>query len=173
MIHLDTVVLGVIHHSAGQSVEADKVCQLAGGGGVLNNIALNDSLLRNEPVQNIRRGEYWSKVKVVEIAIEEGGDRLHVLCLELSDPRGLGGIRQFVKFEMSLHSHVPREVTELHLNQLLGVDGPVPIAARPDRLWQDDTRSVNRLQYVSCHYTCLGWTGINFPGKFLSNSLSE
>ena len=151
MIHLDTVVLGVVHHSAGQSVEADEVCQLPGGEGVLNNITLNDSLLRNEPVQNVRRGEYWSKVKVVEIAIEETGDCLHVLCLELSDPRGLGGIRQFVQFEMSLHSHVPREVTELHLDQLLGVDGPVPVAARPDWLRQDYTRSVHRLQYVSCH----------------------
>ena len=151
MFHLDTVVLGVVHHSAGQSVETDEVRQLPGGGGVLDNVAFDDSLLRNEPVKNVRRAEDRSQIKLVKIAIEEAGDRLHVLCLELPDPRGLGGVREFVQFEMSLHSHVPREVAELHLNQLLGVDGPVPVAARAHWFGQDNTCSVNRLEYVIIH----------------------
>ena len=136
----------MVHHSARQSVEADKVRQLPGSGWVLDNVAFNDALLRDEPVKDIRRGEDWSQVKVVKIAIEEAGDRLHVSCPELPDAWGLGGVREFVKFEMSLHSHVPGEVAELHLDQLLGIDGPVPVTARSHGLGQDDTGSVDRLK---------------------------
>ena len=39
----------------------------------------------------------------------------------------LGGVGQFVKLEVTLHGHVAREVTELHLDQFLGVDGAMPV----------------------------------------------
>ena len=51
--HLDTVVLRVVHHSAGQGVEADKVSESARMIRILHNKTLDDVLLRNEPVQHI------------------------------------------------------------------------------------------------------------------------
>ena len=41
----------------------------------------------------------------------------------------LGGVGQFVKLEVTLHGHVARKVTELHLNQFLGVDRAMPVPA--------------------------------------------
>ena len=41
-----------------------------------------------------------------------------------------------VEFDVSLHGHVLAEVGELDLDQLLGVERAVPVAARPHRLRQ-------------------------------------
>ena len=40
-----------------------------------------------------------------------------------------GVVRQLVKLEVALHGHVPREVAELDVYQLLRIDRPVPIPA--------------------------------------------
>ena len=47
---------------------------------------------------------------------------------------------------MSLHGHVLAEVRELDLDQLLGVEGAVPVAARAHRLRQHHSSCENRLQ---------------------------
>ena len=111
----------MVHHCAGQGVETDKVCDSSWLVGVLHHIGLDDVLLWDEPVEDVCGGEDWSQVELLQITVEQHGDGLHVRRLELPDARGLGGVGQFVQFEMSLHGHVPRQVTELHLDQLLGV----------------------------------------------------
>ena len=47
---------------------------------------------------------------------------------------------------MSLHGHVLAEVRELDLDQLLGVEGAVPVAARAHRLRQHHASCENRLK---------------------------
>ena len=142
---LDVVVLRMVHHRAGQSVETDKVCDVSRLVGILNDVALNDVFLRDEPVKNVRRREYWRQVKFFQIIVEQNRNCLHVRGLEVPDARSLGGLGQFVQFEMSLHGHVPGQVAELHLYQLLGVDGPVPVPAGAHWLGQDHTSSVHSL----------------------------
>ena len=51
-----------------------------------------------------------------------------------------------VEFDVSLHGHVLAEVRELDLDQLLGVERAVPVAARAHRLRQHHTSCENRLQ---------------------------
>ena len=61
-----------------------------------------------------------------------------------------GIVRQLVKLEVALHGHVPRQVTELHLDQLLGVDGPVPVSAGSHWLGQNHSSRVDGLGHLYC-----------------------
>ena len=51
-----------------------------------------------------------------------------------------------VEFDVSLHGHVLAEVRELDFDQLLRVEGAVPVAARAHRLRQHHASCENRLQ---------------------------
>ena len=82
---LDGVVSWMVHHGAGQSVEADEVCQLAWAVWILHNEALDDVWLRSEPVENVGRVEDWCEVKPEEIIIEQLSHIIHVCRSELSN----------------------------------------------------------------------------------------
>ena len=144
--HLDTVVLRMVHHCARQRVETDKVRQRPWPLRILHHIALNDVLLGYEPMQNIRRAEDGGQVELLQVVVEKAGDSLHVRGPELPDARGLGGVRQLVQLQMSLHGHVAGQVTELDFNQLLWIDGPVPIATGSHRLGEHHSSCVDCLE---------------------------
>ena len=112
---LDAGVLGVVHHGAGQRVEAHEVGEPARAAGVLHHVALDDVLLRDEPVQHVRRREYRGQVELLKVGVEQDGDSLHIRRLEHADPRGLGRVRQFVELEMPLHCHVPEQWLQFNI----------------------------------------------------------
>merc|ERR1719430_246353 len=145
----------MVHHGAGQGVETDKVRQLAGSVGILHHETLDDVLLGREPVQNVGGREDWSQVKPVEIIIEQLRHVLHICWPKLSNAWSLGVVWQPVELQVSLHGHVPREVTELHVNEFLGVDRAMPVSAGADRFGEDHACSVDSLEYsLDVHSTC-------------------
>lgn len=61
-------------------------------------------------------------------------------------PGRFGLVGQLVQLQGALHGHVTRQVGELHLDQLLGVEGPVPVGAGAHRLRQHYARRVHGLE---------------------------
>ena len=80
-------------------------------------------------MQDLSSIEDRSQVEIVKIIVEQISDSLHIRGLELTDTWCFGSLGQFVKFQMSLHGHIAGEMGELDLNQLLRVDGAVPVPA--------------------------------------------
>ena len=54
----------------------------------------------------------------------------YIRCLDLSQPFRFCRFRKSVELDMSLHRHVSAQVRELHLDQLLWIQGTMPVSNR-------------------------------------------
>lgn len=80
-------------------------------------------------MKKLLSAEHWCQVKPLEVVGQQPVARVHVLRLEAPEPPR-GRVRgQAVQLEGALHGHVLAQMRELHLYQLLWVEGAMPVAA--------------------------------------------
>ncbi len=63
-----------------------------------------------------------------------------------SEPFSLDISREFVEFQRPLHRQILAQMREFHLYQLLGIEGPMPIATGADGFGQNHTGRIDGLK---------------------------
>lgn len=139
---LDLLVLLVADDGRRQIVEAEKIGDRAGLLRVLDDVGPDDFGTRQEPVGDLFARPGVGEIELAEVGVEECGDGVDVALLHRSETGGGGVFVDAEQLERAGHGHARLERREAALDQLLRIDGTVPVARRRDGLGQHETGSV-------------------------------
>lgn len=141
-------MLGIADDARGQIVEGEEVGDEFGLG-ILHHVTLDHIRFRTQqPVTRLLDRELDDELEVGEVFHEQHVHLFNVLGAHGPQTGQLRQFGQFVAANGHLHRHVLLQVREADVDQLLGVERAVVVAALTDRRGQHHTGRVDCLPHI-------------------------
>jgi len=135
------LMLVVAENGRGQRVERDHVRQLLRNG-IFHHIRVDDTGLREHPMLKLGQGDLWGDLELRQESVELCATLFAVGFAHRPQPGCLRLLGQLIELNGPCERHTRCQSREAHLDELLGVERTVPVAALGYRLREHDARRV-------------------------------